>query len=125
LSFRHPAHSLRDILDAIILIERFTTGMDFRRFREDPKTVAAVERKLLVISEAAIRLGEQAAVLCPDQPWHKIRGTGNWIRHQYERIDLQSVWGTVQEDLPSLRASVAAALLRLGADDTDANQRRL
>ncbi len=82
MPFRDPVDGLRDIGDAIDMIERFTEGMDFEAFREDPKTVAAVERKLLVISEAAIRLGDQGPALCPDQPWHKIRGTGNWIRHQ-------------------------------------------
>ena len=92
------------------MIERFTNDMDFQSFREDPKTVAAVERKLLVISEAAIRLGDEAAIFCPDQPWHKIRGTGNWIRHQYERIDLEGIWGTLQHDLPPLKASVQQAL---------------
>jgi uncharacterized protein with HEPN domain len=92
------------------MIEHFIEGMDFGSFREDPKTVAAAERKLLVISEAAIRLGDEAAILCPDQPWHKIRGTGNWIRHQYERIDLDGIWATLQDDLPALKASVQRAL---------------
>jgi uncharacterized protein with HEPN domain len=69
--------------------------MDFESFRQDPKTMAAVERKLLVISEAAVQLGEQLSALCPDQPWHKIRGTGNWLRHQYERVDMETVWRTV------------------------------
>jgi uncharacterized protein with HEPN domain len=97
------------------MIERFTNGMDFEPFCEDPKTIAGVERKLLVISEAAIRLGDEAAALCPDQPWHKIRGTGNWIRHQYERMDLESIWGTLHYDLPSLKASVHRALSPLAA----------
>jgi uncharacterized protein with HEPN domain len=110
LPFRDPVDGLSDIRDAIGMIERFTEGMDFEAFREDPKTVAAVERKLLVISEAAIRLGEQGPVLCPDQPWHKIRGTGNWIRHQYERINLQDIWHTVTDDLPPLKAAVIRAL---------------
>ena len=110
MSFKNSARWLRDTLDAIAMIERFTAGMEFQSFREDPKTVAAVERKLLVISEAAIRLGGDASLLCPDQPWHKIRGTGNWIRHQYEGIDLESIWGTVQYDLPSLKASIQRAL---------------
>jgi len=35
------------------MIEKFTAGMDLEAFREDPKTIAAVERKLQVISEAA------------------------------------------------------------------------
>jgi uncharacterized protein with HEPN domain len=77
LPFRDPVDALRDILDAIGMVERFTEGIDFEAFREDPKTVAAVERKVRVIRDAAIRLGEQGPVLCPDPPWHKIRGTGN------------------------------------------------
>lgn len=84
--------------------------MDFVGFRLDTKTVAAVERKLLVISEAAIRLGDQGPALCPDQPWPKIRGTGNWIRHQYERINLEDIWRTVTDDLPLLKTSANRAL---------------
>ena len=42
------------------MIEDFTLGMSFEQFREDPKTVAAVERKFLVIGEAAVRLGREA-----------------------------------------------------------------
>ena len=62
---------LQDIADSIALIEEFTSGMNAETYREDPKTMAAVERKLLVISEAAIRLGDEAVRLCPDQPWQK------------------------------------------------------
>jgi hypothetical protein len=56
LPFREPSFSLRDIFEAVNMIEEFTARMDFGAFREDPKTVAAVERKLLVTSGAAIRL---------------------------------------------------------------------
>ena len=61
--------------------------MDFDAFRQDPKTIAAVERKLQVISEAAVRLGEQAEALCPGLPWRDVREIGNWLRHQYDRED--------------------------------------
>jgi hypothetical protein len=46
--------------DAVGMIEQFTAGMDFQAFRSNPMAVAAVERKLQVISEAAIRLGDEA-----------------------------------------------------------------
>jgi hypothetical protein len=26
-------------------------------------------------------------------PWRKVRGAGNWLRHKYERIDMETVWG--------------------------------
>jgi uncharacterized protein with HEPN domain len=47
LPFRDPIDGLRDIRDAIEMIEGFTESMDFEGFREDPKTVAAVERSCL------------------------------------------------------------------------------
>ena len=53
---REPNLSLHDISEAIAMIEQFTLGMDFEAYREDFKTMAAVERKLLLISEAAARL---------------------------------------------------------------------
>jgi uncharacterized protein with HEPN domain len=110
---------LRDIVDAIENIQQFTEGMAFEAFRQDPKTIAAVERKLLVISEAAIRLKDDAATLCPDVPWSEIRGLGNWLRHQYDRIDLETLWNTVQDDLPSLRAATRRALGASAAGDPE------
>jgi hypothetical protein len=73
LPFREPFFHF---LEAIDMIERFTLGMDFEAFREDPKTVAAVERKLQLMSEAATRLGDQAEAICPGLPWRNIRGLG-------------------------------------------------
>jgi len=60
--------------------------------------------------QAAIRLGEQAEVLCPGVPWRNIRGIGNWLRHQYDRIDAEAIWRTVIDDLPPLESAVARAL---------------
>ena len=68
MPFRESTLSLRDILDGIDMIAQFVRGMDLEAFREDPKTVAAVERKLLLISEAAMRLGEDAERPCPGLP---------------------------------------------------------
>ncbi|MFZ1007165.1 MAG: HepT-like ribonuclease domain-containing protein [Candidatus Sulfotelmatobacter sp.] len=110
MPFRDAHTSLHGIADAILLIEQFTAGMDFDAFREDPKTIAAVERKLLIISEAAGRLGDEAKILCPGMPWRDIRGIGNWLRHQYDSVELPVIWKTVRGDLPLLKAAVLHAL---------------
>ena len=110
LPFRDPALSLRDILDGIDMIAEFVRGMELEAFRGDLKTVAAVERKLLLISEAAMRLGEDGERLCPGVPWRNIRGIGNWLRHRYDRVDVETVWNTVVYDLPPLRSGVLRAL---------------
>ena len=92
------------------MIVEFVRGMDLETFREDPKTIAAVERKLLLISEAAVRLGDDAERLCPGLPWRNIRGLGNWLRHRYDRVDVETVWNTVIDDLPPLRSGVLPVL---------------
>ena len=73
-----------------------------------------MERKLAVMSEAAVRLGDQALMLCPGLPLHNIRGLGNWLRHQYDRVDVETIWHTVVDDLAPLKAAVLLALR--GAD---------
>lgn len=92
------------------MIEQFTRDMDLAAFEQDPKTIAAVERKLQIISEAAIRLGPEAEKRCPDQPWTEIRGIGNWLRHRYDRIELDTIWKTIKDDLPPLQVSVRKAM---------------
>src|SRR5580704_19379301 len=87
--------------------------MDFDTFREDPKTVAAVERKLLVISEAAIRFGDEAETRCPGLAWRDIRGIGNWLRHQYESIELPVVWKTVRDGASALRRTLRVCWRRI------------
>jgi uncharacterized protein with HEPN domain len=116
LPFREPALSLRDIVDGIDMIVQFVRDMDLEAFREDPKTVAAVERKLLLISEAAVRLGDDAERLCPGLPWRNIRGIGDWLRHRYDRVDVETVWNTVFDDLPPLRSGVLHALARVAGE---------
>ena len=78
--------------------------------------VAAVERKLQIVNEAAIRLAGDAERLCPGLPWRDIRGIGNQLRHVYERIDLSTIWNTVVDDLPALRAAIEHVLKPRPAD---------
>src|ERR1017187_3673466 len=118
LPFRDFSRAFRDIANAISLIEEFTSGMDSDGFREDPRTIAAVERKLLVISEAAIRLGQEAELRCPGPPWGEIRGIGNWLPHQYDAVELPVVWKTVRDDLPPLKAAVLRTLASPSEDST-------
>lgn len=110
MPFEDPKSHLRDILESIRFIEEFVRGMDRDSFLSDLKTEAAVERKLLIISEAAIRLKDEAETLCPGVPWRDVRGIGNWLRHQYDRVDIEMVWDTIQQDLPLLKAAIEEVL---------------
>ncbi|HXJ42993.1 MAG TPA: HepT-like ribonuclease domain-containing protein [Bryobacteraceae bacterium] len=102
----NPAQRFDDILDNIERIRLFTAGMDLQSFLEDPKTYDAVERCLERICEAAKKLGTNAEDACPNIPWARIRGLGNFLRHEYDRIEGDRIWFLVERDLPLLRASV-------------------
>jgi len=108
-----PAASLADILDNLERIEGYVTGLDREGFGGDTLRRDAVERCLERICEAAFRLGEKAAELVPSQPWGDIRGMGNRLRHAYDRIDLDVLWNTVRDRLPSLKVDVERALAGL------------
>jgi uncharacterized protein with HEPN domain len=110
LPFKDSVLPLRDILESVASIEEFTRGLTFEAFERDLKTIAAVERKLQIVQRSRIRLGSDAEVPCPGLPWHNIRGIGNWLRHEYHRVDTTTIWNTVTEGLPPLKAAVMKAL---------------
>jgi uncharacterized protein with HEPN domain len=91
--------------------------MDRAAFGRNGLVRDAVERCLERICEAAHRLGAQAEVLMPTQPWGEIRGMGNRLRHGYDRVDRNVGWDTARDRLPSLEADARQALARLRPTD--------
>jgi uncharacterized protein with HEPN domain len=79
----------------------------------DQRTVFACQYALLVVSEAAKRLGPKADQLCPGPPWRDIGGIGNRLRHAYDQLDFALIWKVYQDDLPPLKEAVTVALQRL------------
>jgi len=106
-----------DILDNVARIARFTVGMDFQVFVADEQVTFAVLHALLIISEAARRLGVEAEKRAPGQPWHAIRSLGNVLRHEYGGVDPNAIWRVVTDDLPALKAAVENALTDLRAGE--------
>lgn len=110
MSFRDARRHLRDVLESINNIEAFLGNMDFDVYRGDLKTKSAVERQMQIITEAAVRLGEDGERLCPGVDWKGFRGMGNILRHGYHRIDDKIVWDTIKDELPPVKAAVLRAL---------------
>ena len=109
----NPPQRFQDILDNIARIERFTAGLDLESFIEDEEKLFAVQHALLIISEAAAKLGMMAPELCPEIDWRDVRGLGNRLRHEYHGIDVVRLWRMVERDMPLLKAAAAAALQKL------------
>ena len=102
---------LRDIVDNIARIESHVAGMDFAAFSADAKTIDAVERCIQRITEAVIKIGpERMAAISPRTPVDAVRGLGNLLRHDYDGVDLGTVWRTVTGSLPELKADCLAEM---------------
>ncbi len=110
MPFKDGIVHLRDILESIEYIDQFLSGMEYESYSFDRKTRSAVERELQIITEAAIRLGPDAATLCPGPDWKGFRGMGNILRHEYHRVSSEIVWETVKVELPLMREAILKAL---------------
>jgi uncharacterized protein with HEPN domain len=110
LPFRDAEQHLRDILESINNIDTFLGDMDFDVYRKDLRTKSAVERQMQIITEAAVRLGDDGDRLCPGVDWKGFRGMGNILRHGYHRIDDRIVWNTAKDELLPLKTAVLCAL---------------
>ena len=97
---------ITDILDAIEKIDRYTDGLDFDSFCEDDKTTDAVIRNIGVIGDAIRMVPEDIMDRYPDVAWSELWGMRNVVIHQYSSVDLEIVWGTIQNDLPLFKAQM-------------------
>ena len=93
---------IRDILDAIAEIQKFTRGMDYEAFKKDDKSVRAVEMNFIIIGEAANQISEEIEEKYPSSPWNLMRAMRNRIVHVYFKVDEKLMWDTIQTDLPPL-----------------------
>ncbi len=107
---RDPVDFLNDILDSIDKIGSFIEGLDFDGFAEDKKTVYAVTRALEIIGEATKNLPESLKKKHSEVPWGKMTGTRDKMIHGYFGIDLEVVWITISEDIPSVKPLIEKIL---------------
>ena len=67
---------------------------------------SAVERGIEVISEASRHLDRDLKAIHKDVRWQDIAGIGNFLRHDYQRVDAVIIWRAVKDDLPALKEAL-------------------
>jgi uncharacterized protein with HEPN domain len=94
--------TLLDIARYAQQILDFSQGMDEAQLSTDTRTQAAVLYHIAVIGEAVKRLSSDFRSQHPDIPWTDIAGMRDKVVHQYDRVKLDVVWNTIQQDIPEL-----------------------
>src|SRR3972149_6412587 len=87
---------LRHIIEATERIQEYVAGMTCAEFVADRRSVDAVLRNFMVIGEAARHIPEPVMTRHPGVPWAQMRGMRNVLAHDYDRVNLDVVWNTIQ-----------------------------
>jgi uncharacterized protein with HEPN domain len=103
---KDPLVWIDDIRDSIEAVKRYTAGLTKEDFFNSTEKQDAVYRRLEVIGEAANRLPDEFRGQYPRIPWDKIVGMRNVLIHEYDSIDLDRVWETIQKDIPKLEGYI-------------------
>jgi uncharacterized protein with HEPN domain len=97
---------LSDILQAIDLIESFTSGIaEYDVYITDIKTQSAVERQLGIIGEAVNKFEK----LFPDSALinaRKISGFRNRLIHAYDAVDQSIIWAIIKKHMDPLKKEI-------------------
>ena len=101
---------LRDMLEACRRIRGFCAEATPGSLRADERTVAAVERQLFILGEAAKQLPPEVRDRNPHVEWRAMMGFRDVLAHSYWKIDPDVLWNTVVHDVPELEAQLRALL---------------
>lgn len=100
---RHMRDAARDALS-------FARGRARSELDDDRILVHALVRCLEIIGDAAGRVTAERRERTPAIPWADIIGMRHCIVQEYFRVDLDSVWSIVIDDLPASLAAIEASL---------------
>ena len=97
---------LLDILVAARKVLEYSKGVTWEEFQQNDLLQSATMRPLEIIGEVARKISQETKDAHPEIPWDDMIGMRNRLIHEYFRINLQTVWDTVQNDIPRLIALV-------------------
>lgn len=93
----------------------FATGKTRAHLDSDEIGASALVHWIQVIGEAARGVSETARERAPGVPWRAIVGMRHVLGPDYDRIDLDLLWATIEKDLPPLVAALEELHRRLSA----------
>lgn len=103
---RRDDASLLDIVIACRYIIRFAADVDTFTFFEDKKTQFAILQQLTVIGEAVKRISAEFRDQHPEIPWRNIAGLRDNLVHEYDHIDLDTIWDVATQRIPVLLSQI-------------------
>lgn len=101
------------ISECIARIEAYVAGGE-AAFMSSALIQDAVLRNLQTLAESTQRLSEELRRDNTQVEWRRIAGFRNVLVHDYLGVDVEQVWGIVEQELPALKCNIKSILQGLG-----------
>ena len=96
-----------DILESISEIETFTEHVSWDEFKNDAKTISAVERKISIIGEIVYdKIPKEFKERHRYISWRDIEKMRHLLIHHYSKISTEKVWDTTKNSLPKFKEQI-------------------
>lgn len=113
MSKHDPKITLLQIAECARRAQELCAGTTLPELVADWRSALAFERVLEVLGEAAKRLPVELRERYPGVPWKLVAGMRDRVSHGYDAVDYQTLWDAVQQDMPSLLATVETMIREL------------
>ncbi|OGY08900.1 MAG: hypothetical protein A2700_00190 [Candidatus Blackburnbacteria bacterium RIFCSPHIGHO2_01_FULL_44_64] len=110
---KEPKIFLQHILESIELIEKRVVGVTFDEFSHNLDLQDMVIRRLEVVGEAVRNLPKDFRDKYRSVSWQDPAGMRSALIHGYFQVDLEVVWDTIRNDLPTFKKEIGSILKKL------------
>ena len=102
--------SLLDIAQAGQRALQFAQGLTREQLSGDVMRQSAILYQITIVGEATKRLSQTYREKHPEIPWRRIAGMRDIIAHQDDRVNFDTIWEVIHQDIPKLLAMIAPLL---------------
>src|SRR3989339_20449 len=84
-------------------IKKFVKGIDKNEFAKNELIQDAVIRNFEIIGEASKKISTDLKQVYYEIPWKEISGMRDKLIHDYLGVEIEIIWKTIEQDLPTLQ----------------------
>lgn len=94
--------TLLDIASAANRAVAYAAGVEKSFLLNDDEKQSAILYQVIVLGEATKRLSPEFCSQHPGIPWKDMAGMRDILVHKYDRINFNTLWDAIQQDIPQL-----------------------